>query len=85
MIDKCYWEKGTKHQWIFYTNDNSSLDELSEKVNIDEIACSSDNVIVNLGIKRINGRLYSGNYVGVCRLKGVNGKIFYHQMGLKLF
>ena len=74
MIDKCYWERGTKHQWIFYANDNSLLDELSEKVNIDEIACSSDNLIVNLGIKKINGRLYSGNYVGVCRLKILNGK-----------
>ena len=84
MIDKCYWEKGTKHQWIFYANDNSSLDELSEKVNIDEIACSSDNVIVNLGIKKINGRLYSGNYVGVCRLKSVNGKTLLSSDGAEI-
>lgn len=84
MIDKCYWERGTKHQWIFYANDNSSLDELSEKVNIDEIACSSDNVIVNLGIKKINGRLYSGNYVGVCRLKSLNGKTLLSSDGAEI-
>lgn len=74
MIDGSYWEEGSKHQWIFYANDNSSLEGLSEKVNIDEVLCSTDAEIVNLGIRRINGRLYSGNYVGVCQLKGINKK-----------
>lgn len=74
MIESSYWEEGSKHQWIFCANDNSSLDGLAEKVNIDEIFCSTDTETVNLGIRRINGRLYSGNYVGVCRLKGVDGK-----------
>ena len=51
MIEKCYWEEGSKQQWTFYANDNSSLDSLS-----------------------VNGKIYSGNYVGVCRLKSLNGK-----------
>lgn len=74
MIEKCYWEEGSKQQWTFYANDNSSLDSLSEKLIIDDVLCSSDEKIENLGIKRVNGKIYSGNYVGVCRLKSLNGK-----------
>lgn len=74
MIEKSYWEEGTKHQWVFYANDNSSLDGLSDKIIIDDVQCSSDNDVINLGIRRVNGRLYSANYVGVCRLKSVTGK-----------
>lgn len=74
MIEANYWEEGPKHQWVYYAKDNSALDGLSEKINVDEILCFSDEETGNLGIKRINGRLYSGNYVGVCRLKGVSGK-----------
>ena len=74
MIEKCYWEEGSRQQWIFYANDNSSLDGLSEKLIIDDVLCSSDEKIENLGIKRVNGKLYSGNYVGVCRIKSLNGK-----------
>lgn len=74
MIDANYWKEGSKHQWVFYAKDNSSLESLSEKINPDELLCSSEEDIVNLGIKRINGRIYSGNYVGVCKLKNVSGK-----------
>lgn len=74
MIDANYWKEGSKHQWIFYAKDNSSLEGLSEKINPDELLCSSEEAIVNLGIKRINGRIYSGNYVGVCKLKNASGK-----------
>ena len=74
MIEVNYWEEGSKHQWVYYAKDNSSLEGLSEKINPDEILCASDDELINLGIKRINGRLYSGNYVGVCRLKGISGK-----------
>ena len=74
MIEKCYWEEGSRQQWIFYANDNSSLDGLSEKLIIEDVLCSSDEKIENLGIKRVNGKLYSGNYVGVCRIKSLNGK-----------
>ena len=42
MIEKCYWEEGSRQQWIFYANDNSSLDGLSEKLIIDDVLCSSD-------------------------------------------
>ena len=59
MIEKCYWEEGSRQQWIFYANDNSSLDGLSEKLIIDDVLCSSDEKIENLGIKRVNGKLYS--------------------------
>ena len=37
MIEKCYWEEGSKQQWTFYANDNSSLDSLSEKLIIDDV------------------------------------------------
>lgn len=74
MIDANYWKEGSKHQWVFYAKDNSSLESLSEKINPDELLCSSEEDIVNLGIKRINGRIYSGNYVGVCKLKNASGK-----------
>ena len=74
MIDANYWKEGSKHQWVFYAKDNSSLEGLSEKINPDELLCSSQEDIVNLGIKRINGRIYSGNFVGVCKLKNVSGK-----------
>lgn len=74
MIERNYWEESSKQQWVFYANDNSSLEELAEKINTDNVQCSTDGELINLGIKRINGRLYSGNYVGVCRLKSVTGK-----------
>jgi len=74
MIEANYWEEGSKQQWVYYAKDNSSLEGLSEKINPDVLLCSSDDELINLGIKRINGRLYSGNYVGVCRLKGISGK-----------
>ena len=51
MIEKCYWEEGSKQQWTFYANDNSSLDSLSEKLIIDDVLCSSDEKIENLVLK----------------------------------
>lgn len=74
MVQNSFWEEGSKHQWLFCANDNSSLDKLQEKVNIDTIQYSINDEPVNLGIRRMNGRVYSGNYVGICRLRGVNGK-----------
>lgn len=74
MIQNSFWEEGTKNQWFFCAQDNSSLDRLQEKVPIDLIYFSSNDEPINLGIKRINGRVYSSNYVGFCRLIGVNGK-----------
>ena len=74
MIERSYWEEGSKQQWVFYANDNSSLEGLSEKIAVDEVQCSYNEEIINLGIKKVNGRLYSGNYVGVCRLKSNTGK-----------
>lgn len=84
MIEANYWEEGSKHQWVYYAKDNSSLEGLSEKINPDEILCASDDELINLGIKRINGRLYSGNYVGVCRLKGISGKALVSSDGREL-
>lgn len=74
MIRENCWEEGSKQQWVFFAKDNCSLEGLSEKVNIDDILCTVDDPAVNLGIHKVNGRLYSSNYVGVCRLKGLNGK-----------
>ncbi len=74
MIERSFWEEGSKNQWVFYAKDNSSLEGLSEKINAEEVQCSNDDEIVNLGIKRVNGRLYAANFVGVCRLKNAFGK-----------
>lgn len=74
MVRENCWEEGSKQQWVFFAKDNCSLEGLSEKVNIDDILCTVDGPAVNLGIHKVNGRLYSSNYVGVCRLKGLNGK-----------
>jgi 5-methylcytosine-specific restriction endonuclease McrBC regulatory subunit McrC len=74
MVQNSYWKDGSKHQWIFCAKDNSPLDKLQEKVSVDAIQFSINDEPVNLGIKRVNGRIYSGNYVGLCRLKSINGK-----------
>lgn len=74
MLQNSFWEEGTKRQWLFCANDNSPLDQLQEKVNIENILYSAGDEPINLGIKRINGRIYSSNYVGLCKLKGIDGK-----------
>lgn len=74
MVEANNWREGSKHQWVYYAKDNSSLEGLSEKINLDEVMCASEGELVNLGIKKLNGRLYAGNYVGVCRLRGISGK-----------
>ncbi len=71
--DNC-WKEGSRQQWVFFAKDNCSLDGLSEKIKTDDVLCSIDDPTINLGIHRVNGRLYSGNYVGICRLRGINGK-----------
>ena len=74
MEHRNHWTEGPRHQWIFCADDNSSLEGLSEKIDINEVYCADDTEIVNLGIRRINGRLYASNFVGVCRLKSASGK-----------
>ena len=74
MESGTYWIEGPRHQWIFCASDNTSLEGLSDKIDPSEVYCTDDSEIINLGIRRVNGRLYAGNYVGVCRLKGMNGK-----------
>lgn len=74
MEHRNHWTEGPRHQWIFCADDNSSLEGLSEKIDINEVYCSDDAEVVNLGIRRVNGRLYAGNYVGICRLKTASGK-----------
>ena len=69
-----YWREGAKHQIIFCARDNSPLDKLQEKVDVDSIQFAGNDECVNLGIRRVNGRIYAGNYVGLCRLKAVDGK-----------
>ena len=73
-MDACFWKKSGKFQWIFCATDNCSLEGLTEKLNANEIGYSYDENIINLGVKKINGKLYSSNFVGVCRLKNVNGR-----------
>ena len=74
MVEHCYWEEGSKRQWIFCASDNSPLDRLREKVDLDALLYSTDGEPVNLGLRRTNDRVYSGNYVGLCRLKDIGGK-----------
>lgn len=69
-----YWAEGPRRQWIFYADDNSSLEGLSEKIDPGQVYCPEDAQAVNLGIRRVKGRLYAGSYVGLCRLKGINGR-----------
>ena len=59
-----YWREGAKHQIIFCARDNSPLDKLQEKVDVDSIQFAGNDECVNLGIRRVNGRIYAGNYVG---------------------
>jgi len=73
MLQSCFWEEVSKHQWLFHVCDNSPMDKLQEKVNIDSIRFSTGDEPINLGIRRINGKIYSGNYVGLCRLKDTGG------------
>lgn len=74
MEQENYWAEGPQRQWIFYAGDNSSLEGLSEKIDPGQVFCPEDAQAVNLGIRRVKGRLYAGNYVGLCRLKGINGR-----------
>lgn len=74
MEHRNHWTDGPRHQWIFCADDNSSLEGLSEKIDVNEVYCTDDAEIVNLGIRRVNGRLYASNFVGVCRLKTASGK-----------
>lgn len=69
-----HWVKGTNNQWIFCTFDNSPMGGLEEKVNIDLIAFSNIDEPLNLGIRKYNNQVYSGNYVGICRLKDIVGR-----------
>ena len=68
------WAEGPRRQWIFYAEDNSSLEGLSEKIDPGQVYCPEDTQAVNLGIRRVKGRLYAGSYVGLCRLKDINGR-----------
>ena len=73
MESRNHWVEGPRNQWIFCADDNSSLERLAEKIDTDEVYCTDDSILTNLGIRKINGRIYAGNYVGVCRLKSVTG------------
>lgn len=74
MVRSSGWEETSKNQWLFYVNDNSPMDRLREKVDPDAVQYASDGEPVNLGIRRVNGRIYSGNYVGIFRLRGTDGR-----------
>ena len=74
MVQSSGWEETSKNQWLFYVNDNSPMDRLREKVDPDAIQYAFNEEPVNLGIRRVNGRIYSGNYVGIFRLRGTDGR-----------
>ena len=68
------WIPGNRNQWIFSTFDNHSLTGLGDKVDINQVLIPPKDDHTNLGIHKFNNQLYSSNDVGVCRLKGVDGK-----------
>ena len=68
------WKRGLDNQWIFCVNDNSLMEGLEQKVNIDDIRTDSSDSSVNLAISRYNGSLYTSNYVGVCHLRDLNNE-----------
>ena len=68
------WIPGNKNQWIFSSFDNHSLAGLGDKVDTNQVFIPAKDDHTNLGIHKFNNQLYSSNDVGVCRLKGVDGK-----------
>lgn len=58
------WAEGPRRQWIFYAEDNSSLEGLSEKIDPGQVYCPEDTQAVNLGIRRVKGRLLRGKLCG---------------------
>lgn len=76
-----YWYTETKNQLIFCGFDNSSIDELSDKVDINRVLLTSGNEVKNLGIHRYKGKLYSSNFVGITRLKDINGNNYMTELG----
>lgn len=68
------WIQGNRNQLIFLSYDNHSLAGLGEKVDVNQVFIPAKEDHTNLGIHKMNNQLYSSNYVGVCRLKGVDGK-----------
>ncbi len=75
MVHEAYWEEISPTQLLFCANDNSFLDKLQEKINIDQIRYTSNDEPDNLGIRKINGRPCSSNYIGLCRLHDVTGHV----------
>lgn len=75
MVHEAYWEEISPTQLLFCANDNSFLDKLQEKINIDQIRYTSNDEPENLGIRKINGRPCSSNYIGLCRLRDVTGHV----------
>lgn len=58
---------------IFQGIDNKPINDLKNIINIDQLYYSPKNDVTNLGIHIFNNVLYASNYVGVCRLKDING------------
>lgn len=75
MVHEAYWEEISNTQLIYCANDNSFLDGLQDKINIDQIRYSNNDEPDNLGIRKINGIPCSSNYIGLCRLYDVTGHV----------
>lgn len=65
MEHKNCWVKGKNDQWMFCTYDNSSMEELEEKIDTDMIFYPRKDEPINLGLRRYNNQVYSSNYVGI--------------------
>lgn len=59
---------------IFTAEDNSSINELRNFIDIENLDTSYNKGAINLGIYNYNNELRSSNYVGICRLKDRYGR-----------
>ncbi|WP_096200030.1 5-methylcytosine restriction system specificity protein McrC [Bacillus sp. FJAT-45350] len=66
----------TKGSNFVSVKDNCSIKEdiLKKGIELDRIYIPTRGDVTNLGIHKYNDKLYSSNYVGVCRLKNIDGE-----------
>lgn len=67
------WDDDGKYCLFYYAQDNSDIHSLTDKIDGSSILISNDKNPVNLGLHRYNNRLFTSNYVGICRLKNFLG------------
>lgn len=67
------WQDDGEHCLFYYTQDNSVIHNLNDKIDVYDILMTNDKDPVNLGLHIYDNKIFTSNYVGVCRLKNVLG------------